>query len=79
MVAFVLLLRLFPRHSLKISSECLLLPAVDSPLALVFEMVFTLLGRLYSYDPRVLIDTFLMSSFFAFEFDGRVWALIDSS
>ena len=50
-------------------------PAMDGDLALVIGKARILGGGLYPCDPRVLIGTFLMALFFAFEFDGRVWAL----
>ena len=52
---------------------------MDGALALVVGMAFTLVRGLYPYDPRVLVGTFLMASFFALELDGRNWALTESS
>ena len=58
-----------------LSSDCLLFFAEDGAPVLVGGDALVLGGGLYPYDPRVLIGTFLMALFFAFEFDGRVWAL----
>ena len=51
----------------------------DGAPVLVGGEALVLGGGLYPYHPRVLIGTFLMDSFFAFEFNGRVWALAMSS
>ena len=62
-----------------IFSDCLLRLDVDGAPVLVVGMAFALVGGLYPYDPMVLIGALLMPSFFTFEFNGRVWALTESS